>query len=105
MTVSDHVYTISLFIIFITVVVGGTFIVQVANLWIKNKREERESYERGLALRATDCMDKERAEWMKALRAKDDRIEVLSCEVVRLTKQVEINRQVIEKAGALNANG
>ena len=71
---------------------------------LRNKREERASYERGLSIRATDCMNKERQEWMKTLRAQNDRITFLNGEIVKLTKQIEINKQVIEKAGMLSGN-
>ena len=44
--VNEKVFIAGLFILFVTVVLGGVFSSQVAVLWIRNKREQRKHDDR-----------------------------------------------------------
>lgn len=67
------------------VLVLGTAAVRMATLLLINRREEREHIERKTALRSTERMDAERAEWFALVKDKDARIAELNAELLRQT--------------------
>ena len=84
MGINDKLFTIGLFVIFCTVVLGGVFTSQVAVLWLKNKNEQRRHYERRLEIRCSDKWDAERNTWMQMLDDRDAEISRLKDELSRL---------------------
>ena len=87
----------ALFVIFCSVVISGTFTSQVAVLWIKNKREERkhESIEREKD--REDRFKAERKAWAELAKDQADRLAKLSDELVKVTRQYEQAKTIMDK--------
>ena len=81
-TIDQKLFITGLFVLFVTVVIGGVFVSQVAVLWLRNKREERKHYERRLEIRCSDKWDEERENWMGMI---DDRDK----EITKLLKNID----------------
>ena len=85
-------------ILFFTVIVAGMFASSAASVWIRNRREERASAERIQTARADESRDRERNEWVSLLRQKDEQINSLNNEVLRLSRNYDVARKLLQVA-------
>jgi len=95
--VGEKLFIAGLTIIFLTVVIGGTFGVELARLYVKCRRIEKE-YE--LERRERDKYDRwerERAEWFAIKKEQDERIERMHDELVELTRHYERAKRLMDR--------
>ena len=92
-------------VLFITVTIAGVFAVELMAMWLKNRREERETRIRALEARTSDRFDTERDSWIRLIRQKDAEIVRKDAEIVRLgdlistlNKNYDIANRLMENA-------
>lgn len=102
--INDKLFIAGLFILFVTVVLGGVFSSQVAVLWLRNKREERRHDERRLAIRCSDKWDAERENWMKMLDDRDKEVKDLMNEIHALKDELSRKNTSYNNAKKLMEN-
>jgi len=95
--INEQLFTIGLFVIFITVIVGGVFVGQVAVLWLKNKREQREHDDRNRELDRKDQYEAERAAWVSVIVEKDKLIVGLNEELRQMTRECDRIKELMAK--------
>ena len=95
--INDKVFIAGLFILFVTVVLGGVFSSQVAVLWIRNKREERKHDDRRREKDKIDQFEKERNAWYELAKDQATRIGCMSEEIARLTRDYENAKKLMGK--------
>ena len=95
--VNEKVFIAGLFILFVTVVLGGVFSSQVAVLWIRNKREQRKHEDRNREKDRLDQYEAERAAWVSVINEKDRVIVHLSEELRKQTRELEQAKQIMSK--------
>lgn len=95
--INDKVFIAGLFILFVTVVLGGVFSSQVAVLWIRNKREERKHDDRRRERDKIDNFENERNAWYALAKEQADRIDRMSEEIARLTRDYENAKKLMKK--------
>ena len=95
--VNEKVFIAGLFILFVTVVLGGVFSSQVAVLWIRNKREQRKHDDRNREKDRLDQYEAERAAWVSVINEKDRVIVHLSEELRKQTRELEQAKQIMSK--------
>lgn len=83
-------------VLFVTVLIGGTFAANAASVWLRNRREERDARERAQEARQNDFAERERDRWVELLAEREGRIEALTAEVARLTRLNEISSRLLE---------
>ena len=94
--INDKVFIAGLFILFVTVVLGGVFSSQVAVLWIRNKREERKHDDRRREKDKIDQFEKERNAWYELAKEQATRIDRMSEELTRLTRDYENAKKLMK---------
>lgn len=85
-------------VLFITVILAGTFGVEISANWLRNKREERKNAVREAEGRMSDRYDRERSSWLSILAEKDKQIETLNGMVQKLEKNYAIATKVLAVA-------
>lgn len=95
--VNEKVFIAGLFILFVTVVLGGVFSSQVAVLWIRNKREQRKHDDLNREKDRLDQYEAERAAWVSVINEKDRVIVHLSEELQKQTRELEQAKQIMSK--------
>lgn len=95
--INDKLFTIGLFVLFTTVVIGGVFTSQVAVVWLKNKREERKNEMRIREMDRIDRFEKERNAWYELTKDQNQRIAQMSEELARLTRNYENAKTLMSK--------
>ena len=87
MNINEKLYIGGIAVIFITVVIGGVLIWATMCLWLKNRREQRrwDSYQREKD--REDRCERERGEWMLAVKEMSDRNEKMAERVAEITKE------------------
>ena len=94
--INDKLFIAGLFILFVTVVLGGVFSSQVAVLWIRNKREERKHDDRRRERDKIDQFEKERNAWYELAKEQATRIDRMSEELTRLTRDYENAKKLMK---------
>lgn len=95
--INEKVFIIGLFVIFVTVILGGVFGVELARLYCKCKRIEKE-YELERRERDKDeRWEHEAARWMELNSKQNARIDRINEELVRTTKELERTKQILAK--------
>lgn len=87
MNINERLYVAGVVVIFIAVVVGMVLIWATMTLWLKNRREQRkwDSYQREQD--RVDRCERERHEWMLAVKEMSDRNEKMAERVAEITKE------------------
>lgn len=98
MTTAQMFQLICTAVLFITVVLAGVFSVEVAGVWIRNKREERANGVRAAEKEISARYDKERESWLAILSEKDIEIRSLTEANNRLNKNLDIATRVLAVA-------
>lgn len=95
--ISDKLFITGLFVLFVTVILGGVFSSQVAVIWFKNKKEERKNENKQRELDRMDRFEKERSAWYELAKEQNQRIEKMSEELTRLTRDYENAKKLMKK--------
>ena len=85
-------------VLFVTVILAGTFGVEIASVWLRNRREERANTVREAEKRIGERFDRERESWLAILGEKDRELESMTQMVKRLEKNYEIATKVLAVA-------
>lgn len=95
MTARDVAQWVMTTVQFITVVIAGTFAIELTTAWLKNRREERRNTVRDAEARVRALYDRERESWMSILAEKDRELENLNVMMTRLQKNYDIATRVL----------
>lgn len=81
-------------ITFCSALIAGGFAVGAANVWLKNRREERDARDE----RARNRDSHERETWTQLLADRDARIDSMHDEIVRLTRLYEFSSALLDES-------
>ena len=81
-------------ITFVSALIAGGFVVCAANVWMRNKREERAAREGRYVTR--DSLEREK--WVELLCEKDAELESVRNEVEKLTKLYEFSARLLDES-------
>lgn len=95
--INEKIYIIGLIVIFITVVLGGMFGVQLASIWLKFKREEMRSEREKREVMQEVRWEQERDHWVGIVKDQNKRIDALSDELVKLSRDYENAKNLMSK--------
>lgn len=87
MNINEKLYVAGIAVIFITVVIGGVLIWSVMTLWLKNRQEQRKWDALQREKDREDRCERERHEWMLAVKEMSDRNEKMAERVSEITKE------------------
>ncbi len=98
MTTTQMAQLICTSVLFITVILAGVFSVEVAGVWLRNRREERRNGIREAERTVSERFDRERNSWMELLAQKDRELEITNALLARLQKNYDIATKVLAVA-------
>ena len=101
MTTRDVAQWVMTTVQFIMIVIAGTFAIELATIWIRNRREERRNTVRDAEARVRALYDRERESWMSILSEKDRELENLNVMMTRLQKNYDIATRVLSSASEI----
>ena len=94
---NEKVFIVGLAILFITVVLGGIFSVQLAGIWLRVKREDRKYEAEQKERDKYDRWKEERKHWIDLVSDQNKRLNEMSDQLVRLTRDYENAKQLMGK--------
>ena len=95
--INERLFIAGLFVLFVTVVIGGIFSSQVAVIWFKNKREQRRHDDRNREQDRIDRLEAERNAWVSVIAEKDKLIISLTEELRQQTKDYDRAKEIMQK--------
>ena len=98
MTTTQMAQLICTSVLFITVILAGVFYVEVAGVWLRNRREERRNGIREAERVMSERYDRERNSWLELLAQKDRELEITNALLARLQKNYDIATKVLAVA-------
>ena len=95
--INEKVFIAGLALLFITVVCGGVFGVQLANVWLRFKREEMKAEKEQKESMQMLRWESEREQWVGIVRDQNERLEKMNNDLVRVTRDYENAKQLMAK--------
>ena len=98
MNINEKLYAAGIAVIFIAVVVGGTFIWASMSIWLRNRREQRrwDGYQREKD--REDRLEKQRNEWIGIIRDQNARYAKMVEEVAQISAEWAKTQNNYERA-------
>ena len=85
-------------VLFITVIIAGTFAAELTGAWLRNRREERRNTVREAEQRMSARFDRERESWLAILVEKDRELQNMNQMLKRLQINYDIATRVLSVA-------
>ena len=101
MNINEKLYAAGIAVIFIAVVVGGTFVWAAMSIWLKNRREQRrwDGYQREKD--REDRLEKQRNEWIGIIKDQNERYAKMVEEVAQISAEWAKTQNNYERAKQL----
>lgn len=98
MTTRETVQWVLTTVQFVTVILAGVFILEIASVWLRNKREERANTVREAEQRMSARYDQERTSWLAILSEKDRELASMTDMMAKLQKNYDIATRILNVA-------